>query len=217
MIAAIPLLLALQVSSPIAAGGAAKDLLHQDQARFCHDPEYPLTRWEHQWCPVVGEDEDCPKFAIACKGPPIETPPSVKGKLGGRLSGKGKRKRASRSGRAAAAGVPGGDTKRASRPPEPEPPRSPAGAATSGLAKIILIVLLAVGVIAVARAYLCHPARDGDGWDRRKTKPARRPNRIARTRDRRDGCRGCSPRNEGGAAKASTIQALWTPSGSCAA
>jgi hypothetical protein len=52
------------------AGGAAWGEPLEREA-FCRDEDYPLSQWEHDWCPLVGDpNASCPSLPEACKGEP---------------------------------------------------------------------------------------------------------------------------------------------------
>ncbi|MGH1346270.1 MAG: DUF4350 domain-containing protein [Nannocystales bacterium] len=53
------------------AGEVSAQILADPTFAFCHEPEYPLTPYEAQWCPVLkdaleSERERCPAFVEAC-------------------------------------------------------------------------------------------------------------------------------------------------------
>lgn len=67
-------LLAVLAADPGDANDRARKLLADERYGFCHDREFPLTRFEAAWCPPLAPDPNprCPRFHDACKAPRAE-------------------------------------------------------------------------------------------------------------------------------------------------
>ena len=67
----LAIVLALAAPDLDRANDEARKILADERVGFCHDPKYPLTDTEADWCPPVGPDTNirCPAFASACKAP----------------------------------------------------------------------------------------------------------------------------------------------------
>lgn len=100
--------LVLLAITPAIAGAApstGREVLADPAFGFCHDPAYPLTEEEAQWCPLVPTDDPpCPAFRAACKAPRALIEGEL-GPLGTRTPGEG---------------TP--DARDGEKEPEPEPP-----------------------------------------------------------------------------------------------
>ncbi|MBW2456899.1 MAG: DUF4129 domain-containing protein [Deltaproteobacteria bacterium] len=182
------LLVALQGAAP--AGSPAAEVLDDGRYRFCHDDDYRLDEWEHQWCTLVGErNEACPGLPGACKRPPrpagrvsfsedgtCDKPGEGEGASGtpaGR-SGPGEGRRGDRAGDT-------GDGKRPPPPSEPPPRRTvQIPNAMSGLAQVVFFLLIAAGlgllVWVIVRSRLTG-RDDPDGEELIADEPAGEPTR----------------------------------------
>nr|MCH9687723.1 DUF4129 domain-containing protein [Deltaproteobacteria bacterium] len=57
-------------AGPAHAAKTAAQVLSDRSFGFCHDPRYPLTEEEAEWCEVLPPNStECPAFASACKAP----------------------------------------------------------------------------------------------------------------------------------------------------
>jgi hypothetical protein len=64
-------------------GAKAQSILRRPAYRFCHDPRYPWTDAEAQWCAVVGErNERCEALPKACQGEMTHATYGGRGKRG---------------------------------------------------------------------------------------------------------------------------------------
>ena len=143
----------LQGAAP--AGSEAAEVLEDDRYRFCHDDDYRLDRWEHQWCDLVGEpNEACPGLPAACQRPPreggqLDGPGGGEGDCDGSGKGEGSAKPGGAGQGETDTGEPGGkDGKRAAPPPREPPPRRTVTIPTamSGMAQVVFFVLIAAGL-----------------------------------------------------------------------
>ncbi len=152
--ALVALLAVLQGAA--SAGSEAAEVLNDTSYSFCHDDDYRLDQWEHQWCPMVGErNEACPGLPGACKRPPraADRLPSPDGETcdnpgeGGGTKGPP----AGQSGPGEGPGDDGaGDTGAGKPPPPPRDPPPPRTvqipSAMSGLAQAVFFLLIAAGL-----------------------------------------------------------------------
>jgi hypothetical protein len=73
VVAALTLSASALAKLPADADTAARLILADERYRFCHEADYPLTRDEHAWCPILIESSEiCPSLAQACTLPPVE-------------------------------------------------------------------------------------------------------------------------------------------------
>jgi hypothetical protein len=146
--AVLPLL--LLVSG--AFGGDSSRVVAQPQYAFCHDPQYPLSEREAQWCPLLEAErarleDTCPGFVQACSAPRAVL--SGSGRLSTRM---GASSDGDGDGDPARGDGDGPERGSAPTPPEPESVELPA---LGGLAQVlfwgVLIAAAVMIVVAVLR------------------------------------------------------------------
>ncbi len=107
---ALAALVAALIGAP-SAGPSGAEILGDPRYGFCHDDDYLLDRWEHRWCPLVGEhNEACPGLPGDCKRKARRTdrsspPPGCSAGGSGEPDGAGRRSGGSSDGAGDAAGT----------------------------------------------------------------------------------------------------------------
>ena len=77
LLAGLVALVAALTGAPSAVPGGA-EVLRDQRYGFCHNDDYLLDRWEHRWCPLVGErNEACPATRRVGRATPmgLDRPP----------------------------------------------------------------------------------------------------------------------------------------------